>query len=418
MNNFKNIKLKFPYFYNQKDVIYFDNASTSIKPLDVINEINNYYSLYAINPNNISNYGYKLVEKIKKIRIKIAKFLNASSFNEIIFTPSATFSLNQIAYGLKELINKNDEIIITKLEHSSNILPWYNLSNESNAKIVFFDLKNGLIDVNKINKIITNKTKIVSFANVTNLFGYHDYNLTKTIIQKIKSINKNILVIIDATQSIANHLIDVQDLDIDFLTFSAHKMLGPLGIGVLYGKKDLLVKLKPLVLGGGGNNSILLNNIFSYNKLPYKLEAGTLNVASIFGLSKALDFINKLDIKKIEAYVENLRFYAVVQLKDKLKERIEIYNDNLSIGSTIVLFNIKGINAQDVANFLGNFAKIIVRSGQHCARLAKNLNNKLFSSVRISFYFYNNKAEIDKLVKVLLNEKDFLGDIFNEKRLN
>lgn len=402
----KNNKKDFPLFKNT-NFIYFDNSGTSIAPKKVIDATIEYYTMYSINTHNSdSKLGFDLLTKVEEIRSNIQRFIGAEKKEEIIFIPSTTFGINQIAYGLKEFVHTNDEIIITEFEHASNFLPWVNICNEKKAKLKFLELKNDLIDLKAINKIVTKKTKIVSFASVTNTFGY--INNIDEIIKVIRKINKDIIIIIDAAQAIVHDEINVKSMDVDFLVFSAHKIFGPTGIGILYGKEAFLEKLKPMILGGGMSNTFSINNYqINYNKLPNRLEGGTPNVAGIFGLGAAIKYLEEIGgTSEIQKYVFELKEYAVKCMKEKLKDRVIFYN--VDHPSATLLFNIKGVFSQDVASFLGNEKNIIVRAGELCVKLLKYLIKEK-TSIRISFSIYNDKTEIDKLVNILVQEKDFLG---------
>ncbi len=403
-------------FFKNNNVIYFDNAGTSIKPKQVINAISKYYEVYSTNPHNSdSKLGYELFQKIENCRVKIKNFINAERKEEIIFVPSTTYALNQLAYSLgKKMIKQNDEIVLTEYEHSSNFLPWYRISKEKNLKIKFLKMKNDLIDIDKIDKVVNKNTKIISFAPNSNTFGY--FNDPKIIISKIRKINNNAIIILDCAQSIVHQNINVQDYDVDFLTFSAHKIFGPTGIAVLYGKYNKLNELEPMIIGGGTfvanffekNNPNMFK--LNYNNLPYKLEAGTPNVSGILGLSAAIDYVNKNlgSVEKIHEYLINLQNYAINKMDLILKNRIIIYNKKYP--STMILFNMKNIFSQDVANFLGNEKNIILRAGQHCNSLFGCLIKEQ-TSLRVSFSVFNTKKEIDKLINFLNKEKTFLGKL-------
>ncbi len=403
-------KLFFPIFRKHKKFIYFDSAATSLTPKIVIKTSNNYYEKYNSNPHNYdSNISFELNKKIEFTRESVQKFINSKSKSEIIFQSSTTYAINQIAYGVSDFLLEDDEIVITKLEHSSNVLPWYNLIKSKNIKIKFLELNNYIIDINKIKNVINSKTKIVSFASASNTLGY--LNDVKKIISIIRSINSKIIIIVDAAQSIIHSKVDVQSWDCDFLVFSGHKMFAPGGISILYGKLNQLKLLKPFLLGGGMGKSIGLNFEFDFNTLPSKLEGGTPNSSSIFGLREAIQFINQKlgGVSNIQKYIFELQKYAKSQLMKFLGNRIIIYSNDME--SNILLFNIKNVFSQDVATFLGNKYNILLRSGDHCSKLMKDLINTK-SSLRMSFSVYNSRKEIDYLIKILIDEKEFISDIF------
>lgn len=381
-----------------KDIVYFDNGATTLKPKCVIDGICDYYSNYS---SNAHRGDYKLSLKASKeyedVREKVKEFINANDKNEIVFTSGSTESLNMIINGyFKYNLNAGDEVLVTKSEHASNILPWYELENEIGIKVKYIPLtENHIVTLDNVRASITDKTKVISIAHITNVIG--DVRPIKEIISYAHE--KGILVVVDGAQSVGHTKVDVQKLDIDFLAFSAHKMLGPTGVGVLYGKYDLLDKVKPFKYGGGMNVAFVSPKEIEYKELPYKLEAGTQNIAGVIGFGKAIDYINSIGIDNIEEHCDELKQYIVNGLK-KLKN-INIYNENVE-GSTVA-FNIDGVFAQDTAIYLDKY-NICVRSGSHCAKkLEDELGIK--NTCRISIYFYNTKEDADRLIKALDNDK-------------
>jgi len=370
-----------------KGIIYFDNGATTFKPKQVLDSIIDYYSNYTSNAHR-GDYNTSLLvdNKYEETREKVKQFINAKNTNEIVFTSGTTESLNMIINGY---FKKDDEVLLTKLEHASDVLPWFKITKN----IKYIELNNGLVTLDNVIKAITPNTKVISLAHITNTFG--DIRPIKEITEYAHK--HNILVVLDAAQSIPHIKVDVQDLDIDFLAFSGHKMCGPTGIGVLYGKYELLDKMIPQNVGGGMNISFDSNLNYKYKALPYKLEAGTPNIEGVIGLGAAIDYINNIGIDDINNYVLDLRKYAI----DKLSKlnNIEIYNKGIE--SSIILFNVKGVFAQDTAVYLNKY-NICVRAGDHCAKLLKDIIN-VSNTCRISLYFYNTKEEIDKLVEVLNN---------------
>ena len=385
----------FPFL--SKNIIYFDNGATSIKPKCVIDKMNEYYFNY---PSNAHRGDYSISIKssseFEKARETIKKFINAKSAKEIIFTSGATESISETIYGyFKNKLKSGDEVLITKSEHASIILPWFDLENKIGIKVKFIPLnKDYTFSIENLKKSITDKTKVVSIAEVTNVIGD---------IRDIKEITKvchenGIKVLVDAAQSAGHIGIDVQDSDVDFLSISAHKMLGPNGIGVLYGKEELLKELDPIKKGGGMTISFDSSDKIIYKELPYNLEAGTQNIAGALGFMEAINYINRVGIDKIEEYTSELKKYLVSKLK-KLNNII-IYNENVP-GSTVA-FNVKNVFAQDTAIYLDKHG-ICVRSGDHCDKKLKDELN-ITNTVRVSLYFYNTKEEIDKLVDALNND--------------
>ena len=381
----------------KSSIVYFDNGATTLKPKCVIDSMIDYYTNY---PSNAHRGDYKISLKASSeyelSREKLKNFINAETKEEIVFTSGCTESLNMIINGyFKNILKENDEVLITKAEHASNILPWYELENEIGIKVNYIPLtKDHTVTMENVKNSITDKTKVISIAHVSNVIG--DVRPLKEIISYAHE--KGILVVVDAAQSLGHINVDVKDLDIDFMAMSAHKMCGPTGVGAIYGKYDLLDKIKPYKYGGGMNVAFTSPKDITYMDLPYKLEAGTQNIQGVIGFGKAIDYINEVGIDNIEEYTISLKKY----LTDKLKEvkNINIYNGNIE-GSTLT-FNIDKIFAQDTAIYLDKY-NICVRSGEHCARkLDDEIGIK--NTVRISLYFYNTKEDIDKLVNALKND--------------
>lgn len=377
-------------------IIYFDNSATTLKPLQVINRVSDYYKNYPANSGRGDYDIARLVDdNIAKTRLAVKNFINADSLKEIIFTSGTTESINLVINGFfKDYLKSGDEILTTKAEHASLILPWFNIINKNGAKIKYIDLQDDLtVTIENVKKAISKKTKVISLAHITNVIG--DIRPIKEIIDYAHKLG--ILVLIDGAQSIPHQKIDVKDLDVDFLTFSAHKMLGPTGIGVLYGKEKYLSKIKPLIQGGGMNASFdSLGNV-TYKELPEKLEAGTLNIAGIIGFKDAIDYINELGIENIHKYEVDLKKYAIEKLS-KLNN-LQIYNKDIENG--IITFNVNDVFAQDVAAYL-NKKGICVRVGSHCAKILSEVLG-VKNTIRVSLYFYNTKEDIDKLVEALDN---------------
>lgn len=379
-----------------KNIIYLDNGATSLKPRCIADSISNYYNNYSANAHR-GDYDLSLEvdNKYEGTRTLVKEFINAKKNKEIIFTSGATDSLNKIIFGyFRNYLKENDEVLITKSEHASNVLPWFELKDEINIKINYIPLTNLEVTLDNVKNSITDKTKVISIAHITNVVG--DIRPIKEIIKYAHS--KNILVIIDGAQSVAHTKIDVQNLDIDFLAFSAHKMLGPTGVGVLYGKEELLNNIKPIIFGGGMNASFQFDGTRVYNEIPSLLEAGTPNIAGVIGLGEAIKYLNSIGMDNIAKYEKDLKKYAVNKLKE-VKDII-IYNENSESG--IITFNIKDIFAQDLAIYLNKY-NICVRAGNHCAKILKD-DLGIKNTCRISLYFYNTKEEIDYLVKVLNNK--------------
>ncbi|AGM25533.1 aminotransferase class V-fold PLP-dependent enzyme [Spiroplasma chrysopicola] len=406
MKDFREAKTWFPFFTNHPNEVYFDNSATTLKPQSVINAIVDYYAKYGTNPHNTdSDLAYQTAAKFQEVRVKVQQFINAPKVEEIVFTAGTTAGINQIAYGLKSIMQPGDEIFLTQQEHGANILPWYRLAKECQGKIKYLPEQNYQIDITALEKVIGPQTKIVTFANIPNILGYE--NDVQGIVKRIKTINPNIIVVVDCAQGVLHTKTDVQEWGADFIVFSAHKMFGPTGVGILWGKTNLLEQLEPLLLGGGMNSAINPTDLTYHKKsIPARFEGGTPNASGIFGFGAALDFIQKIGLDNIISYAESLKAYAVRQFDQHLSDKVIIYNKTTP--TPILVFNIKEVFAQDVATHLGTIDHITVRSGDHCARLIGGVINEK-NTVRISFTIYNDKNDIDKLVQAIKNETTFLG---------
>ena len=378
---------------NEK-IVYFDSGATTLKPKILSEATSNYYNHYSANAHR-GDYDISLrVDKEYEHTRKLVKeLLNAKDTKEIVFTSGATDSLNKIIFGyFKYILNEGDEILLTKSEHASNILPWFELASELGLIIKYIDLTDNEVKIDNIN--ITDKTKVISLAHVTNVLG--DIRPIKEITKLAHE--KGIYVLVDGSQSVPHMKVDVEDLDIDFLAFSAHKMLGPTGLGILYGKEKYLNKIRPINVGGGMNSSFSYDGTREYNDLPHRLEAGTPNIAAVIGFGKVIEYINNIGIENIHKHEIELKKYAVSRLKEI--PNIVIYNENTLGG--IIAFNYEGIFAQDLAIYLNKHG-ICVRAGNHCAKMLKD-EIGIKNTCRISFYLYNTKEEIDYLIEVLKNE--------------
>lgn len=376
--------------------IYFDNGATTFKPKCVLDSIKDYYTKYTANAHR-GDYDFSLIvdEKYENTRSLVKDFINAKKAKEIIFTSGATMSLNQIIFGyFKNYLKEDDEVLITKAEHASNILPWFELENTNQIKVNYIPLnENHILELETLKKNITNHTKVISIAHITNVVG--DIRPIREIIKYAHE--RNILVVVDGAQSVPHLKIDVQDLDIDFLAFSAHKMLGPTGVGIMYAKEEFLNNMTPLAFGGGMNASFVSDGTRQYKDIPYLFEAGTQNIEGVIAFGEAISYLNKIGMDKIENYEKNLKEYALKRLKEI--DDIIIYNENTESG--IIAFNYKDVFAQDLAVYLNKY-KICVRAGNHCAKILKD-EIGIKNTCRLSFYLYNTYEEIDKLIEVLKN---------------
>ena len=387
----------FPILNN--DIIYFDNGATTLKPKCVVEAMNDYYYNYGA---NIHRGDYKISlrasEEYEKVRDKVKDFINAKSSKEIVFTAGDTDSLNKIVFGfMKDYLNEGDEVLLTKSEHASNVLPWLELSKDKKIKISYIPLNdNHELTLEALTDTITDKTKVISIAHITNVVGdVRDIHEISKIAHK-----NNIILVVDGAQSVPHMKTDVIKDDIDFLTFSAHKMLGPTGVGVLYAKEEYLEKMRPIEYGGGMNQYFEVTGEVEYKSIPTRFEAGTSPIAEVIGLGSAIDYLQKIGMDKIYEYEKELKRYLV----SKLEKNPKVILYNKSTDSGVLAFNLEGIFSQDTAIYLDHY-NICVRAGNHCAKILKDEIN-IKNTCRISLYFYNTKEEIDKLVEVLEKSDD------------
>ncbi len=402
------IRKDFPMLNNKimqgKPLVYFDNAATSLKPKCVIEAMDDYYYNFT---SNVHRGDYDLAAKTDSIyeqaRKNIATFINGNE-NEIVFTSGTTQSLNLVAFGFAlNYLHENDEVILNEAEHASNVLPWYEVTKRTNSKIVFASLnEKGFVTLENMKKAITDKTKIISIAHISNVLGYE--NEIAHIIKYAHS--KGIIVVVDGAQSVPHKKIDVKALDIDFLAFSSHKMCGPTGIGILYGKYDLLCKMDSLQYGGGMNSKFDACCNVLYKKPPYKFEGGTPPIAEVIGFKKAINYLSSIGMENIEQREIELKKYAIEKLKQL--DNIILYNADSDSG--IITFNIKNVFCQDAGSYF-NYQGIAVRSGHHCAKLLPDFLHTI-GTVRASLYFYNTFEEIDRFVEACKHGGDFLDAIF------
>ncbi len=371
-------------------LIYLDNASTTQKPYCVIEAISNFYRFSNSNVHRgVYSLSEKATEAYEGVRDRVAKFLNAESRSEIIFTKGTTEGINLVASSFGSRIKKGDEILVTEMEHHSNIVPWQILCEKTGAKLRVVPMNvRGELDMEKFRRMLNKNTRMVAVVHVSNSLG--TINPVKKIVSAAHE--KNIPVLVDAAQSVQHMKIDVQDLDCDFLVFSGHKIYGPTGIGVLYGKEKILEKMPPYQ--GGGD--MILKVSFKktiYNVLPYKFEAGTPNIEGVIGLGAAIHYIEKIGWEKIAAIDQELLEYATDQL-NKIRGLKIIGNAKMK--GPVISFVIEGIHPHDIGTFLDN-EKICVRTGQHCTEPVMD-KFKIPATTRVSFALYNTKDEIDALV--------------------
>ena len=387
----------------EDDIVYFDNGATTLKSKRVIDSMNKYYLEHT---SNIHRGDYKSAvitnELYDGTRDVVSKFINCDS-NEVIFTSGTTQSINMVVFGfMKDYLDKDSEVLLTKSEHASNVLPWIVLSEEIGFKINYIDLDDNYeLSINNVKKAITSNTKVISIAHVTNVIGD---------VRDIKSIGKlcrekNIILNVDGAQSVPHMKVDFKDMNIDFLSFSGHKMGGPTGVGVLVGRYELLEKMKPLCYGGGMNNYFEEDNSYELKPIPIRFEAGTPPIGEVIGLRETILYLEDIGMDIIHKHEVELKKYLVNKL-EKI-DGITLYNKNSNSG--ILAFNVEGVFAQDTSIYLNKY-NIYVRAGNHCAKLLKDVIG-VKNTVRVSMYLYNNYEDIDRLIKVLKNNKEILNSV-------
>lgn len=398
--NLDKIRQDFPVLRDNPNLAYLDNAAMALKPDCVIKAVNDYNSKLGVNVHRgVYKLSYEATELYEQARNTIAKFIN-SSFEEIVFTRGASQSLNLVAssYGLN-FINEGDEIITSELEHHSSHMPWNNVCNVRKAVIKYVPLNSeGRITIEAFKSVLTNKTKVVALTYVSNVMGY--ITPIKEIIKLAHEVGA--IVIVDGAQAVPHMKVNVKDLDCDFLAFSGHKLCGPTGIGVLYGKKELLDKMPPIEFGGDMADTVTKDSM-TFKMPPYKFEAGTPIIAGAIGLAKACEYIESIGLDNISKYEYMLKEEALKRLKEI--PDIIIYNPNCETG--IISFNIKGVHPHDAASVFDK-DDVCIRAGHHCAQLITSWLNTI-GTVRASFYFYNNMNDVIKFVEGVKEARDFFS---------
>ncbi|MED1409265.1 MULTISPECIES: cysteine desulfurase SufS [Bacillus] len=404
--NIHEIRKQFPILdqkVNGKQLVYFDSAATSQKPIQVIETLERYYKEYNSNVHRgVHTLGTKATDAYEGAREKVRKFINAKSMEEIIFTRGTTTALNTVAasYGL-ENVKEGDEIVISYMEHHSNIIPWQQVAKKTGATLKYLPLQpDGTISLEDARQTITPNTKIVSIMYVSNVLG------TINPVKEIGAIahENGAIMVVDGAQSTPHMKVDVQDLNCDFYALSAHKMCGPTGIGVLYGKKELLNNMEPIEFGGEMIDFVDLQES-TWKELPWKFEAGTPIIGNAIGLGAAIDFLEEIGLDNIEKHEHELAQYALERLSEV--DGVTIYGPKHRAG--LVTFNIEDVHPHDVATVL-DVEGIAVRAGHHCAQpLMKWL--KASSTARASFYLYNTKEEIDTFVESLIKTKEYFTNV-------
>ncbi|MBL32381.1 MAG: cysteine desulfurase CsdA [Gammaproteobacteria bacterium] len=386
---------------HNKPLVYFDNAATSQTPVCVIDCIKDYYEKYNSNIHRgVHSLSDEATNAYENARNKIKDHFNINESKEVIFTSGTTHSINIVSNGFSKILKREDEIIVSGLEHHSNIVPWQMMIKNNEAKLRVIPLKdNGELDMDEFKNILSNKTKIVFLNHVSNALG-----IINPIEEIIDISHKNgAIVLIDGAQSAAHFKIDLQKLDVDFFTASAHKLCGPTGVGFLYGKEELLSRLDPL-MGGGEMISDVTFSKTTYADLPSKFEAGTPNISGVIAFGKAIDYLNEIGLDNIEQYEKSLLEYANSKLKEI--DGLKIYGDTKN-KTSLISFNIDGIHSYDIGSILDKFG-IAVRTGQHCAQPIMD-HFGIDGTVRASFSFINTIEEIDHFYESLIKVKSMLS---------
>ncbi|ODA17979.1 cysteine desulfurase [Geobacillus thermoleovorans] len=405
--NVNDIRALFPILHqdvNGHPLVYFDSAATSQKPLPVIEALDRYYREYNSNVHRgVHTLGTKATDAYEGAREKVRRFLNAQSAQEIIFTRGTTAALNLVAasYG-RANVKEGDEIVITYMEHHSNLIPWQQLAKQTGATLKYIPMQeDGTIDLRDVEATVTEAAKIVAIAHVSNVLG------TINPVREIARLahERGAVVVVDAAQSAPHMKVDVQELDCDFLALSGHKMCGPTGIGVLYGKKKWLEQMEPVEFGGEMIDFVELYDS-TWKELPWKFEGGTPIIAGAIGLGAAIDFLEQVGLDAIAAHEHELAQYALERMADI--EGVTVYGPKERAG--LVTFNIDGVHPHDVATVL-DAEGIAIRAGHHCAQpLMKWLG--VTATARASFYLYNTKEEIDRFIAALQKAKEYFSHVF------
>jgi len=399
------IRKKFPIYNNHPNLVYLDSGATSLTPQVVLDKMNEYYSDYGVNIHRgVYDLSYKATDEYNLARNKVANFINCS-FEEVVFTKNTTDGLNLVAlmYGEK-FLNEGDVVLTSELEHHSSLLPWMKICESKKAILKYIPLDSeGKVTIDNFRSVLDEKVKVVALNYVSNVMGY-----VTPIEEIIKLSHKyNSIVVVDAAQAVQHFKVDVKRLNCDFLAFSAHKMLGPTGIGVLYGKKNILKQLNPLNYGGDMNEDVYKDKV-DIKEIPYRFEAGTPAIAEVIGLGRAIDFLEELGLENIEEHSKKLHSYAMSKLSD-LKGLI-IYNKNSDIG--IISFNIEGVHPHDAATCFDD-NNICIRAGHHCAQLVSKWLD-CAGTLRASMYIYNNYEDIDKFVDAVKSTIDLFRRLEGE----
>ncbi|MED5787959.1 cysteine desulfurase [Streptococcus anginosus] len=390
---------------NDEPLVYLDNAATTQKPTQVLEAIAAYYEKDNANVHRgVHTLAERATAAYEAARERVCSFIHAASTKEVLFTRGTTTGLNWVARYAESVLQRGDEVLISVMEHHSNIIPWQEACKKTGARLIYAYLKDGMLDLADFRSKLTEKTRFVALAHVSNVLGV--VNPIKEIAELVHQANA--LLVVDGAQSVPHMKIDVQDLDVDFFAFSGHKMLGPTGIGVLYGKEELLEQMSPVEFGGEMIDFVYEQEA-TWKELPWKFEAGTPNIAGAIGLAVAIDYLDKIGMETVHQYEQELIAYVFPKLQ--AVEGLTIYgSENLTQRSGVISFNLAGLHPHDVATAL-DYEGVAVRAGHHCAQpLLSYLG--VAATVRASFYLYNTKADCDKLVEALQKTKEFFDGTF------
>ena len=390
---------------NDEPLVYLDNAATTQKPTQILEAIAAYYEKDNANVHRgVHTLAERATAAYEAARERVRSFIHAASTKEVLFTRGTTTSLNWVARYAENVLQPGDEVLISVMEHHSNIIPWQEACKKTGARLIYAYLKDGMLDLADFRSKLTEKTRFVALAHVSNVLGV--VNPIKEIADLVHQANA--LLVVDGAQSVPHMKIDVQDLDVDFFAFSGHKMLGPTGIGVLYGKEELLERMSPVEFGGEMIDFVYEQEA-TWKELPWKSEAGTPNIAGAIGLAAAIDYLDKIGMETVHQYEQELIAYAFPKLQ--AVEGLTIYgSEDLTQRSGVISFNLAGLHPHDVAPAL-DYEGVAVRAGHHCAQpLLSYLG--VAATVRASFYLYNTKADCDKLVEALQKTKEFFNGTF------
>ena len=390
---------------NDEPLVYLDNAATTQKPRQVLGAITDYYEKDNANVHRgVHTLAEQATAAYEAARERVRSFIHAASTKEVLFTRGTTTGLNWVARYAESVLQPGDEVLISVMEHHSNTIPWQEACKKTGARLIYAYLKDGMLDLADFRSKLTEKTRFVALAHVSNVLGV--VNPIKEIAELVHQ--ENALLVVDGAQSVPHMKIDVQDLDVDFFAFSGHKMLGPTGIGVLYGKEELLEQMSPVEFGGEMIDFVYEQEA-TWKELPWKFEAGTPNIAGAIGLAVAIDYLDKIGMETVHQYEQELIAYVFPKLQ--AVEGLTIYgSEDLTQRSGVISFNLAGLHPHDVATAL-DYEGVAVRAGHHCAQpLLSYLG--VAATVRASFYLYNTKADCDKLVEALQKTKEFFDGTF------